>query len=88
MNDLDIRQMVLKIMNKAIEKTENTKAEVFVEFRAHVKILEVRIFENGWRPAEIRTDMDTLVEKRINLDYSKESVLEELQTMYNLIYSL
>lgn len=89
MNDLEIRQLVLKIMNKAMEKTENTKSDVFINFMAHVKGLEVRLFKNGWQKSELRTDVEAdLIDETIYLTRNKEDVLEKLQDMYNLICSL
>jgi len=88
MNDLDIRQLVLKIMNKAMEKTENTKADVFVDFQGHVKSLCIRVYINGWKKSELRTDEEVLIDKTVYLIRNKEDVLEKLQDMYNLIYSL
>ena len=89
MNDLDIRQMVLKIMNKAIEKTENTKADVFVDFQGHVKTLDIHVHINGWKRKEEQTSDDVVIYKDVSFKHEpKESVIEKLQDMYNLICSL
>lgn len=37
LNDLKIKELVLKIINKAIEKTATTEADVFVDFSGHVR---------------------------------------------------
>ena len=89
MNDLDIRQLVLKIMNKAMEKTENTKADIFVDFQGHVKTLDIRVYINGWKRKEDQISDDVVIYKGVSFKHdSKESAIEKLQDMYNLIYSL
>lgn len=89
MNDLDIRQTVLKIMNKAMEKTENTKSDVFVDFQGHVKSLSVRVYISGWKREEERTHDDVVICKDVSFKHEpKESTIKKLQEMYNLIYSL
>lgn len=57
MNDLEIRELVLKIMNEAMDKTENTKADVFVDFQAHVKELVLRILKSGWKNRKVEEEI-------------------------------
>lgn len=37
MNDLEVKNLVMKIINEAYEKTALTSAEVFVIFSAHTR---------------------------------------------------
>ena len=48
MNDLEVKNLVMKIMNSAYDKTTLTDAEVFVNFYAHTKNLLIQIFPMGW----------------------------------------
>lgn len=80
MNDLKIRELILMIMDKALEKTENTKADVFVDFQAHVKMLDIRIFQNGW------TKGSPIISKSAYLD--EDGAIEVLREMHELINSL
>lgn len=68
------------IMNKAIEKTENTKADVFIDFQAHVKKLDIRIFQDGWAKEA------SAISKSVYLD--KVGAVEDLREMHELINSL
>lgn len=48
MNDLEIKNLVMKIMNEAYDKTALTDAEIFVNFSAHTRELSVEIFPMSW----------------------------------------
>lgn len=80
MNDLEIKKLVLMIMNKALEKTENTDADVFVDFQAHVKKLDIRIFQNGWTKEVPAISKSTYL--------NETGAVEDLREMYELINSL
>ena len=43
------KDKIINIMGKAIDITENSDADVFVEYSAHCNLFEVRIFTSGWR---------------------------------------
>lgn len=79
MNDLEIRELVLKIMNEAMDKTENTKADVFVDFQAHVKELVLRILKSGWKNRKVEEE----IYKSVYLN--DPGAIEQLEEMYNLI---
>ena len=87
MNDLKIKELVLKIMNKAIEKTATTASDISVNFSGHVSSLNVYVHINGY----IRGN-EEFISKETYLDpsdfLSKEDIINNLQDMYDLIYSL
>ena len=43
-----IQELVLKVVNSALNVTYDTNHDVFVYFEAHVKTIQVAIFKNGW----------------------------------------
>ena len=45
LNKEKIKNLILEIMAKAIDKTNNSESDVFVNFVAHVNSLEVSIYE-------------------------------------------
>lgn len=88
MNDLKIKELVLKIMNKAIEKTATTSSDVFVDFSGHVKSLSVSIHINGYKSNDKEViNKDTYLDP--NYDFlTKEDIIYNLQSIYDVIYSL
>ncbi|MDU4882729.1 hypothetical protein [uncultured Clostridium sp.] len=48
MNNLEVKNLVMKIMNEAYDKSILTNAEVFVNFYAHTKNLSIDIYPMGW----------------------------------------
>ncbi|WP_302739070.1 hypothetical protein [uncultured Clostridium sp.] len=92
MNELKIKELVLKIMNSAIEKTFCTEHDVFVKFNAHIKALEIDIHKNGWKKRSER--LEESIYKFIYLvapfeEYKTEiPVLEELEKVLNYINEL
>ena len=88
MNDLKIKELVLKIMNKAIEKTATTASDVFVDFSGHVKRLSVSIHINGYKSNDKEViNKDTYLDP--NYDFlTKEDIIYNLQSIYDVIYSL
>lgn len=89
MEGLKIKELALKIMNAAIEKTVCTDNDVFVEFRAHVMILSICVIKGGWKSRKERTEES--FNKDIYLTppfdgYEPEvPVLEELEGILNYI---
>lgn len=92
MEGLKIKELVLKIMNAAIEKTFGTNHDVFVYFEAHTKELQVSIYKNGWKKRNER--LENHVYKNLYLvepfeGYKPEvPVLEELKGILNYINEL
>lgn len=86
MKDIEIRSMVLKIMDKAVIKTASTESDVFVDFYAHVRRLKIEVFINGWKEGIVRDHQFNIKLEPGN--ESKAEILEDLQKVYNLIYSL
>jgi hypothetical protein len=92
MNELKVKELVLKIMNSAIEKTFCTEHDVFVNFSAHTKALEIVIHKNGWEKRSER--LEEPIYKFIYLvapfeGYKPEiPVLEELEKILNYINEL
>ena len=74
-------QLVLDIMQLAVEISENTKTDVFVNYAGHVDELGIMIFYSGWsagRNADYKksTYLDTN-------DYrTKEIIIEILNEIY------
>lgn len=92
MEILKIKDLVLKIMNAAIEKTVCTKHDVFVAFSAHVMQLNIDIHKDGYESRSKRA-VDP-IRKSIYLappfDGYKPQVpiVEELEEILNYINAL
>lgn len=48
MDDLEIRDLIYNIMDKALVKNAQTKADIFVSLKPHLKLLVVEIYNEGW----------------------------------------
>lgn len=45
---MPFKDKIVEIMGKALDVSENTNIDVFVEYSPHCKLFEVRIFTSGW----------------------------------------
>lgn len=88
LNKSRIKQLVLDIMTLAIEKTETTKADVFVNYGAHVNLFEIRINPTGWINSSERADDFEEIKKDVYLDQDEEIVIEKLENMLQSIERL
>ena len=74
-------QLVLDIMQLAVEISENTKADVFVEYSGHVDQLSVRIYKGGWEKGK-----DEELYKNIYLNANgyrtEEDIIASLEEIY------
>jgi hypothetical protein len=73
---LDSIQRILKL---AIEITNNTKADVFVEYSGHINCISIRAYWQGWIE---NTDWDYAVEVYFDI-YSEEVCEKQLQGIIN-----
>ena len=71
----EIKILVLKIMNSALEVTYNTKHDVVVGFVANVKLLKVLIYKDGW------TERYPNLE-RIEIDLNREEAKVQLENRW------
>ena len=55
--DKKINQLVGEITSLAVFLTMNTDMAVFIDFAAHVEVLDVRIYEQGWEKNVLPTDV-------------------------------
>lgn len=78
-DDFLIGQLVGEISNLAHRITATTKTDVFVSYSAHVKQIDIDIFENGWREkSKDKKNLKTYLDctgSIINL----ESIINELK---------
>ena len=89
-NQEKIKLLILEIMVKAIEKTNNSEADIFVSFVAHVNSIEVAIHKYGWNKYHDSGYSDEMnpIRKVVYLDKSEKEVmknLEDVLTDINLI---
>lgn len=82
----ELIKAVSMVMRRAIEVTNESTADIFIDYSPHVSELELRIFENGWA-----RDQSPTIKLRIDLDiecYEKEvidsQILKALATMDSL----
>jgi len=79
---------VLEILSLAIDVSHNTKHDVFVDYSGHVKSLQVRISEGGWREAQ---DTEELLSTYLKKNKSSRNVkfkelnktIDELKRLLN-----
>ena len=76
-----IQELVLKVVNSALNVTYDTTHDVFVYFEAHIKKIQVEIFKNGW------TDKYPEIE-RIGIYLDREEAEAQLQVIYDEINDL
>ena len=50
MKEKEIKEKVVKIMDLSLEKSNENKNTIFVNFSGHSECLEVYIFKKGWQP--------------------------------------
>ena len=85
MLDIEIRKRIVKILELALEKNENTK--IWVDYSGHVDFLTVRVIENY--DSSINQEY-TIYKRFINLDnkrYRKFNV-EELDEVIKMLESI
>ncbi len=75
-------QLILDILQLAVEISENTKTDVFVNYAGHVDELGIMIFHGGWsggRNADYKKDiyLDT------NSRRTEEDITEALEEIYD-----
>jgi len=75
-----IMQLVLDIMQLAIEISKNTKTDVFVSYSGHVDSLDIMVYYGGW--SEDR-DPDYIKSVYLNPKYQTvEYIIETLEEIY------
>lgn len=76
-NDKKIVQ-VLEILALAIDITNNTEADVFVDYSGHVNSLYVKVFLKGWTPEYLKHDLYKIL-------YLNRDVVNELQEIIDYL---
>ena len=74
-------QLVLDIMQLAVEISKNTKADVFVNYSGHVDCFDVRIYDCGWTEGCV-CDYRNSIYLDTNDYRTEETIIEILNEMY------
>lgn len=77
-----MEKLIKEIIFKAYQISTKTKADVFIDYQAHVNWLYVKYYKNGWKSG-IEADFDKCIDLRLK-SISKtqlESTLKELETL-------
>ena len=87
MDDLEIRSLIYNIMDKALVKNAQTKADIFVSLKPNLKLLTVEVYNDGWRNWK---DTDYYREIRISPSNvkAKETVINSLVDVCEAIDSI
>lgn len=87
MNDLEIRSLIYNIMDKALVKNVQTKADIFVSLKPNLKLLTVEVYNDGWRNWK---DTDYYREIRISPSSveARETVINNLVDVCEVIDSI
>lgn len=67
-------EQVREILTLAIDITNNTEADVFVDYSGHINGLSVRVFLKGWKPEYDKYDFN----KILYLDRDNVNELQEI----------
>ena len=81
LNKEKIKNLILEIMAKAIDKTNNSESDVFVNFVAHVNSLEVTIHKEGWQKYHDSGYSNEMDQSRsvVYLDKKEDVVIKKLE---------
>ena len=71
-----IKVKIAKIFGKAFEVSENTAADIFVDYSPHCKSVSVRIYENGW-------DYELSPDAKFNVYYDVDDVYRTYDEVHN-----
>lgn len=87
MDDLEIRNLIYNIMDKALVKNAQTKVDIFVSLKPNLKLLTVEVYKDGWRNWK---DADYYREIRIypSSVEAKEIVINNLVDVCEVIDSI
>lgn len=87
MDDLEIRSLIYNIMDKALVKNVQTKADIFVSLKPNLKLLTVEVYNDGWRNWK---DTDYYREIRISPSSveARETVINNLVDVCEVIDSI
>ena len=75
-------QLVLDILQLAVEISQNTKTDVFVDYSGHVDLLKVMIFNSGWSDGSSGD-----YKKSIYLDTTEYRTEEDIINVLDEIYA-
>lgn len=87
MND-SISTLVGEITFLAVKISLNTKADVFVDFYAHVKQLSIRYFSNGYEDDVEPVLTEVYLKWEEWVDATEESVIEQLESIKRNLHAL
>ena len=73
-------QLVLDIMQLAVEISENTKTDVFVDYSGHVNQLSVRIYVGGWEKDKEYYIRNVYLNE--TEDRTEEDIIKSLEEIY------
>lgn len=87
MDDLEIRSLIYNIMDKALVKNAQTKADIFVSLKPNLKLLTFEVYNDGWRNWK---DTDYYREIRISPSSveARETVINNLVDVCEVIDSI
>lgn len=74
-----MEELIQKIMLKAYQLSTQTKADVFIDYQAHVNHLNITYYIDGWR-----ADREKVVRKYIDLKLGKFSIRDLEDTLKEL----
>jgi len=75
-----IMKLVLDIMQLAVEISENTKTDVFVDYAGHVDQLRMRIYVDGWEDGKEHYSRNIYL--NTNAYRVEEDIIETLEEIY------
>ena len=75
-------QLILDILQLAVEISKNTKTDVFVDYSGHVDLLKVVIFNSGWSDGRSGD-----YKKSIYLDTTEYRTEEDIINVLDEIYA-
>ena len=77
-----VQELVLRVMNSALNVTFDTDHDVFVEFKANVKSLKVQIFKNGWTDRYPELEREEIYLDREEAEAQLQVIYDEINDLY------
>lgn len=83
---MPFKDKIVEIMGKALDVSENTNIDVFVEYSPHCSLFELRTFNNGWSSSVYPDVTDRVyLDSSDDVDAKLDDILDRLNTMSHTI---
>lgn len=79
-----MKELILEIMKTALEKNQENKNTIFIDYSGHVQALSIKVYLNGWKE-----DNNANYTKDLFMcNYSEKENIEELSKILEFLKGL